>query len=182
MRYLPEQKVTFIHNPKTAGTSISAWLDQNFVTKQGRKHGNYLEVEEFFPNTQTTFGVVRNPWARLVSWYNFANNTNEHFAHWLVNRLNTQQPAFHSNLMWARQWYTLGTPQHQWLGSHCKILKYETLLDDFDYIQNLLGCNKPLPMLNCNEQVDYRTYYTDDLAEFVRDVFLKDVIEYDYEF
>ena len=184
MRYLPEHQITFIHNPKTAGTSISTWLDENFATKRGRKHGHHLEVKEYFPDTVFTFGVVRNPWSRLASWYNYINHTNESFEQWFVSRLHRHQTlGFATEVMWARNWYSIDTPQADWFGNDINlVLRFENLEEDFQNIKKLLHCNQDLCILNANPLYDYRQMYTDDLAELVRDVYIKDVIRYNYEF
>ena len=184
MRHLPKEQVTFIHNPKTAGTSISNWLDSNFVTIQGRKHGHIVEVNEYFPRTQKTFGVVRNPWARMASWYMFSDGGRTNFKQWLLSRVSNFETnlSYQPFLLWARNWYRLHTPQHSWFGTHTIILKYETLEDDFVQIQELLGCNKPLPMLNSSVDYEYKDLYTPELRDFVWDIFLKDTIEYGYAY
>ena len=185
MRYLPDHHIAFIHNPKTAGTSISKWLDDNFATVAGRKHGNYLEVKEFFPNTIFSFGVVRNPWERIASWYAFSNQ-NENFADWLLTRLsfrNSMGMSFRPNVGWANNWYYIGTPQADWLGDNINlVLRYETIEDDFQQIQNILGCYKPLEKLNTSNYDNYKELYTNDLVELVRDIFIKDIIRYRYDF
>ena len=161
MRYLPEHKITFIHNPKTAGTSISRWLDNNFKTVAGRKHGHHKEVAEFFPDTVFTFGVVRNPWERLASWYQYANHSNETFQDWFLYRL---QPA-------------------DWFGDNVNmVLKFENLEQDFLQIKTLLTNYDKLPIINNNIIYDYRTLYNNDLIDLVRDVYMKDVIRYNYDF
>jgi len=185
MRYLPDHNITFIHNPKTAGTSISTWLDDNFVTKRGRKHGHWEEVNEYFPDTVFTFGVVRNPWSRLASWYHFANPAKQTFEHWLTQRLSTSEAGltFNPTLSWARNWYTIATPQSDWFGNNINlVLRFENIQEDFEQIKKILTCNIDLCILNANPQYDYRTLYTDDLAEIVRDIYIKDVIRYNYEF
>ena len=185
MRYLPEHNITFIHNPKTAGTSISQWLDHNFTTISGRKHGHWQEVSEFFPRSEFSFGVVRNPWARMVSWYKFANHGNETFQQWMLSRFqnNNTGLTFNPQVSWALQWYKLSTPQADWFGDNTDlILRFENLQEDFEQIKKLLHCNKELSIINSNEPYDYRTFYTDDLVELVRDVFIKDIIRYNYEY
>lgn len=185
MRYLPDHRITFIHNPKTAGTSISTWLDDNFVTQRGRKHGHWQEVEEYFPDTVFTFGVVRNPWSRLASWYYFANPAKQTFTDWLFTRLQQQESglSFNPTLTWAKNWYTLSTPQADWFGDNINlVLRYENLTEEFEQVKNLLQCKQDLCTMNANMEYDYRQLYTDDLAELVRDVYIKDVIRYNYEF
>lgn len=185
MRYLPEHRITFIHNPKTAGTSISTWLDDNFDTKRGRKHGHWEEVNEYFPDTVFTFGVVRNPWSRLASWYYFANPAKETFEHWVMTRLQVNESglSFNPTLTWARNWYTIATPQADWFGDTLNLtLRFENLQEEFEQVKNLLHCKQDLCILNANPEYDYKTLYTDDMAELVRDIYIKDVIRYNYEF
>ena len=184
MRHLPEQKVTFIHNPKTAGTSISTWLDENFNTIQGRKHGHIVEVNEFFPRTEITFGVVRNPWERLASWYMFSNFTNTPFKDWLLQRFSQfeRNLSYQPFLLWARNWYRLDTPQHQWFGTNTIILRYENLNKDFEQIQKLLDCDKPLPYVNKSVDYDYKELYNSETRDLVWDVYLKDIVEYGYAY
>ena len=184
MIYLPKHKIVFIHNPKTGGTSIANWLTNNFETVRGRLHGNHLEAQHFFPDATIHFGVVRDPWSRLVSWYKHANDTRTiSFKDWLLRNAFAHQPAlsFQSNLMWARNWYTLTTTQTEWFNNNTKILRFETLDKDFEYIQDLLGCNIPLPVLNSTTKTDLN-YYDAELAELVRDIYLEDVIKYNYEY
>lgn len=188
MRYLPDHKITFIHNPKTAGTSISAWLDENFRTIEGRKHGNWKEVDEFFPNTNFTFGVVRNPWARIASWYKFVGYGS--FESWILDKFVYGQPstmnlglAFKPQLAWANQWYNIATPQADWLGDKINYtLRFESLSQDFKKIQRILDCDKPLPVLNSTEHYDYRELYNEDTKEIIKDYFIKDIVRYEYAF
>lgn len=184
MRYLIDHRIAFIHNPKCAGTSISAWLDENFTTKRGRKHGHWQEIKEYFPDTVFTFGVVRNPWSRLASWYHYANPDNETFETWFFNRLNRNNGVgFNPTMIWARNWYNIATPQADWFGDNTNlVLRYENLQEDFKQIKKLLHCFKDLCILNANPTYDYRSMYTDDFAELVRDIYIKDVIKYNYEF
>jgi len=184
MIYLPEHKIVFIHNPKTGGTSIANWLTKNFKTVRGRLHGNHLEAQHFFPNAELYFGVVRDPWSRLVSWYKHANDIRTiSFKDWLLKNAFSYQPtlSFQNNLMWARNWYTLITPQSNWFNNNTKILRFESLNNDFEYIQDLLGCNKSLPVLNSTQQSNIN-YYDAELIELVRDIYLEDVIKYNYEY
>jgi hypothetical protein len=185
MIYLPEHQTVFIHNPKTGGTSITAWLQENFQTVRGRKHGNYQNAIGFFPEAKHSFAVVRDPWARLVSWFCYANNPKRtDFKQWVLNNTVRNQPglSFSSNLMWARNWYDLKTTQTQWIDSSTRVLKFENLSSDFQCIQQLLDCNASLPVLNCGVTTDHRSFYDDELAEFVRDIYLEDVIRFGYEY
>ncbi len=185
MRYLPEQRITFIHNPKTAGTSVSTWTVKNFKTIQRSNHVNHSEVYDFFPNTGFTFGVVRNPWERMASWFHMLQESCT-FDDFLYSRINNQISVgltFQPKVLWARNWYNLGTCQYEWFGESTDyILRFESLENDFKIIQEKLNCYQPLPVENKGIDFDYRTMYNDSTAEYIHDVFLKDIIEYDYKF
>lgn len=86
MIYLPHQRAVFIHNPKCAGSSMVAALDQTFPERTrlwGRfylpqqdlvRDVSHLRVEEMrqflppetFP-VDLTFGIVRDPYTRFAS-------------------------------------------------------------------------------------------------------------------
>ena len=189
MRYLPDHNITFIHNPKTAGTSISQWLDDNFKTIEGRKHGGWKEAQEFFPDTIFTFGVVRNPWERLASWFTFAGQGE--FEDWLVKRIlygHNDIPSigltFKPTVGWARQWYNLGKPQADWLGDNINLtLRYENLQEDFNIICDKIGipCQK-LPHKNKSKHKHYTEYYDGETKSIVAEKFAKDIEYFGYEF
>ncbi len=68
-------KLLFVHIQKTGGTSITKLIIENFGDWQviGRKHSRMsftkLKRDELF-----SFTFVRNPWDRMVSWYNMIIN------------------------------------------------------------------------------------------------------------
>ncbi len=86
MIYLPHQRAVFVHNPKCAGSSMVAALDQAFPERTrlwGRfylpqqdlvrdvSHLRLDEMRQFLPAEQfpveLTFGVVRDPYTRFAS-------------------------------------------------------------------------------------------------------------------
>lgn len=66
-----EHGAIFIHVQKTGGSSISAALGKSFAEPD--KHWTALEVrracDPIIWASYYKFAFVRNPWARLVSWY-----------------------------------------------------------------------------------------------------------------
>jgi len=66
-----ENRLTFIHIGKNAGTSITKTLDENFKTEHSeRQHDTYHELPEYWRSG--VFCVIRNPFDRLLSFYNFS--------------------------------------------------------------------------------------------------------------
>lgn len=184
MIYLPKQKVLFIHNPKTAGTSISQWLTDNFETIGARKHANAKQALMFFDDVNYIFGVVRNPFDRLVSWHKFINDTQKiNFKDWVIKNCFRYQPSmsFTSSMTWARNWYDLTTPQYSWFNEHTDILKFENLNEDFTRVQDILGCRNDLNVLNSTHDSNYLEFYDDELKELVTDLYFKDIVEFGYK-
>lgn len=84
-----KHKTVFMHIPKSAGTSISRWLDiaesesNYYITRY--THGNNCALQHIpYENMRSQIGseifdsyykfaVVRNPWDRLVSTYKWRN-------------------------------------------------------------------------------------------------------------
>ena len=67
------KKYVFVHIHKTAGTSISINMLKSGGIKYKNKHSFITELENEYKN-YFKFSFVRNPWDRLVSWYNMFLN------------------------------------------------------------------------------------------------------------
>jgi hypothetical protein len=75
MRVSDRQRVLFVHVPKTGGSTVDAMFDRRIddcrnVTGLGR-HATYERLLDAEPGLAEywSFGFVRNPWARMVSWW-----------------------------------------------------------------------------------------------------------------
>lgn len=70
MPIFEEQKIIFIHIPKTAGTSITKKFLPNF---RGFKHHDFIFYKNLLKDKISEynfFTVVRNPYDRIVSYFN----------------------------------------------------------------------------------------------------------------
>ena len=75
------------------------------------------------------------------------------------------------------------TQQVWWLdGPVTRLLRFETLEEDFKIIQILTNCYLPLPKENTTVHADYRTYYDDESRELVATWFADDIKQLGYEF
>lgn len=114
-----EKKFIFVHNPKTAGTSMESALSaygnafnrSNYqkirflMTRKNilpswkyrhyHKHMKAFEARRFFSdqewNSLFKFGFVRNPYDRMVSLYLFAKRHTSTRSHDLVSKMDTFQ-------------------------------------------------------------------------------------------
>jgi hypothetical protein len=84
-------RCTFLHAPKTGGTSVNRWLQTNFTVEERSRAQDDLPpvirplklVHAPFPLAEYhlnydlgwTFSTVRNPWDWAVSWYTYRLKT-----------------------------------------------------------------------------------------------------------
>lgn len=69
-KYFKKDGIIFIHVPKAAGTSIAKSLYGKTITHLPASF--FSEVDKEFYESSYSFSVVRNPYTRLYSAYNFA--------------------------------------------------------------------------------------------------------------
>tara|TARA_E500000178_G_C16790523_1_gene647786 strand:+ start:157 stop:684 length:528 start_codon:yes stop_codon:yes gene_type:complete len=146
-------------------------------------------------NTYWTFCVVRNPWSRLVSRYNYDvsaylqkylagegdyflkvyNKLQKGFDYWIKNDVYTL-PLIEHRMKWQNQCEII---------DGCKdihILRYENINADFKLLQNKLKWNEPLPHANATVECDYKKYYNDELINIVADHYRQDIKEFGFTF
>ena len=159
------------------------------------RHAKIVCAQEMLPREMFDglfkFAFVRNPWDLQVSSWHHLRRERPHlleeresfdaFTRW---KLDPQRPyQYHLD--------TAITPQTDYLVDlHGRLLtnylgRYERLLEDFDYICRTIGV--PTPALPHKRQAtdrskDYRSYYSDGLAELVGRHFARDVEMLGYRF
>tara|TARA_X000001382_G_scaffold30204_1_gene19361 strand:- start:324 stop:974 length:651 start_codon:yes stop_codon:yes gene_type:complete len=163
-------KLIFTHIPKNAGTSIRAWLRQHVEDAQEipgihKHHTPHHFTDTVYGMDYTLFAVVRNPYDRLLSQYNFHV---ERYAGYLAPKSKlSRKELYHSKYtelkkgfanwitdpypMADRQakWYDYRwCPQALWCTPHTHTLRFETLEQDFRWVQDRVGVAEPLETLN----------------------------------
>ena len=179
----------FIHLNKNGGTSISNAIGLPYV-----RHLNVKEIismigEDAFSQS-FVFCVVRNPWDRVVSQYEFRLRTNQinksdinsSFKEWVKDTYGGQNTF--SNYKNPKLFY----PQCDWLKDKNgvirveNILKFESLHDDFEKITEKLGIKNDLPHLNVTRKKSYKNYYDKETEETVGKWFKEDIERFNYSF
>jgi hypothetical protein len=190
--------LSFVHIPRSAGTSIGHWLKANKGSSSYQEWYNHPTLEEMQP-TGTTFTVVRNPWDRIVSLYQFSKNVkvqgypniSNEWAQNYINQLNgfTEWPDFETWVINLENFkmpeifpFTMLTPQTQWADNVDSVLHYETLDEEFITIQQLLNCYNSLLKENSSERNDYKYMYTSKTKDLIYKWFKEDVDKWRYEF
>ena len=70
--HIPLHDLTFIHIPKTGGTSVFTWIEENFdYVQNGSKHSTINQYKKSFAQPKNYFSIVRHPVDRILSWYHY---------------------------------------------------------------------------------------------------------------
>tara|TARA_Y100000310_G_scaffold340637_1_gene437146 strand:+ start:817 stop:1803 length:987 start_codon:yes stop_codon:yes gene_type:complete len=186
----------FIHIPKAAGTSVNHIL--NIKETHSKRHLSLNEIQSLVNpkiyNTYTKFGIIRNPFDRMVSLY----------FHRMKN-WNCLKVEFDPNLTFEQWFWNLNIHLHEFSNKAFMMSSYDLLIDDkndlgVDYtlrFENLekdwndmfevLDLKAPkLPKKNKSKHKHYSEYYKCETGElikqFVYERFKNDFKYFGYEF
>lgn len=200
-------KMVFVHVQKTGGVTVGQVLqeavsDLRRWPERGIKHATLHQLLETEPDLAAywTFGFVRNPWSRLVSWWAMV----ERFTDLAGQGVEAAQARFDRNafLRTAREYpdfetfvmrgpeelERLRTPQLDYLASAAKEVDFvgrtESFEADLRGVFTHLGLDFPpeLPHRNQSPHAHYTTYYSDASRERVAELFAADIEAFGYEF
>ena len=204
MIYADKPKLLFIHNQKVAGMSIEQFmlnslngqklLERHSYAEDGIKLIGIERWEEYY-----SFGFVRNPWERLVSWYvminetppmgpnllwDYVHNNSKSFEEFIVNC--TEQSSERDGYIYRKSFIR---PQFDYFTDKDGILRttfigrFENLQDDFDKVMTSVGLQKhKLPVVNKTRDKDYKSFYNKNTREIVAERFKKDINYFGYKF
>jgi len=194
-------KCIFIHIPRSAGTSIKEALEL-----QGRGHLPWQYYYLVYPDkwdSYLKFAIVRNPWDRVVSAYNYAKMGKSYW-HDNLNRF-APHPDYEllskktftecceilknrRNVLKDKAWH----PQHLWIAKTDNstypimvdvILNYENLENDFQVLcEKFAITNINLPRLNLSNREECRTCYTEETKKIIEEVYATDIELFKYKF
>ena len=199
--------LVFIHIPKTAGTSIVKWMQDN---RNGQlllsPHAGINQLREknvVLPKDTEFFTVVRNPFARQLSHYRYhlemhreivKNNQQKKidnpravrilgelekgFEHWFLSEQEFVRPE-------PRWWNYKWTNQCEWIDvANTHVMKFENLQDDIQWLFSKTGCYSLLTMENVSGSYkeDYRKHYSQKLRETVERKHQRDFELFGYTF
>ena len=204
-------RMVFVHVQKTGGVTISKVLedlvpDLRQVPERGIRHTTLAQGLQREPGLASywTFGFVRNPWSRLVSWWAMV----QRFKALAEGGHAPAQARFDSNafLRTSREYADfdtfvvrgsqelerLRTPQVTYLRASGQfgqrsadfVGRTESFQDDLRMALEHVGLPFPdeLPHTNRSPHAHYTTYYSDALRDHVATLFAADIEAYGYEF
>ena len=205
-------RVLFVHVQKTGGSTVqSVLLDrlpgaEKLAGLPGAKHAHLAAALERQPELAAywTFGFVRNPWARLWSWWSMIDRRqgqrDEGHA-WATRRIDSN--AFWSGVLelgsfeafvleGPERFERLRTPQLDYLRAGDRradlIGRTESFGADLARACDRLGVDSPpeAPRRNADRSGgpsgSYRDHYTPAMRDRVAELYADDVDEFGYEF
>jgi hypothetical protein len=200
-------KLLFVHVQKTGGSTIDNRLDE--VLDDARhvpgidRHATLGQILQAEPGLAAywTVGFVRNPWARMLSWFRMVERFKERAEkgrrgadaflkkNQFIKGVAEACPDFETFVMKGPdQWTRLRTPQVRYLTSKTRradfIGRQETLEADLRAIFARLELPwEPLQSVNVDKRrPDYHELYTDPMRRRIEELFAKDIAAFDYSF
>ena len=193
---LPKHKVIFVHIPKTGGTSIERFFGAKQFARTG-KHASVSNLRQAVGadawNHYFKFSFVRNPWDRMVSYFNWRSQD-------LQNNVDVQGRTFKdwlrfllagdfSDLKLNRSFKYGVEPQFAMLADGDDVAvdfvgRFENLQCDFERVCDRTGIERQtLPHKNAmNRQQHYTEFYDNESRSLVEALYPQDIEYFDYEF
>tara|TARA_Y100001933_G_scaffold265198_1_gene336816 strand:- start:2458 stop:2964 length:507 start_codon:yes stop_codon:yes gene_type:complete len=136
-----------------------------------RKHAKLKTYSSEYINTYKLYGVVRNPYERMVSWWKFASTGRS-----------GKNKSFLDFLEHPTKQHT--TKYYQYFGGNkIGILRYENLVSDFVSFCDEVGIpRQKLPHKNASKHRCYTEYYDDETRQIVAERYARDIEYFGYEF
>jgi hypothetical protein len=185
-------KFIFVHIPKTGGTSLARALNPSFPVN-GNKHQDAMYFKEKCPDnfhSYFKFSLVRNPWARAVSYFHFKKHrkrlahdmTFGEFCNILINGKDSPRVRDVNFFLHGRPALDFlcdetGNSTMDFIGT------LENFQVDFDFICNKIGIpQKQLPHTFKTKHKHYTEYYDDETKELVAEKYANDIEYFGYKF
>jgi hypothetical protein len=197
-----KHRFLFVHIQKTAGTSVTEALNQLEGSQQlGYHHSMIDTIENAVYDGYFVCCFVRNPFDRLVSWWNMMTHKGMHndFSRYLLSRSNSFSEFLDCTEMideqnplerWMDQPYPKSIAFNQLdyiIGKNGRldvhfIGRFESLQADFKRVSDAIGVQMELPHSNAFERRHYREYYSPGDVDKVRRMYKRDLKFFGYDF
>ena len=170
MRVSDSRRVLFVHVPKSGGSTLDALFDNQIEDARKveglARHSPLSRLLRAEPELEDywSFGFVRNPWERMVSWWSMVAAVFE---------------RAESGVEQARR--KIETHPRAWLPEG----EFREHFDrDFNVVREKLGL-QPItqaPRRNVSSHGHYSDYYNDKTRRKVSEVFARDIEAFGYTF
>lgn len=207
MRVSDSHKMLFIHVQKTGGTTIDSMLDREIKDVRSLKgvirHASLEMVLTKQPDLTTywTFGFVRNPWARMASWWAMSRDVLDRAEAGdtkAITRIKANPRYWKPVGSYAsfdeyvtqgpRDLNRLRRPQIDFLRTDSRwadfIGRQETFTQDLAAVRARLGLRvkRRVRSVNITPHSHYREFYSNETRDHVGELFAEDVKFFNYTF
>ena len=168
---------SFIHINKTGGSSIEHALRVPLIHETAITFRNHIGEARW--EKRFSFSIVRNPWDRLWSEYNFFwehicswDEFFEYFPHHIFDDHKTGRDALRHI-----------KPQNEFITPEVEVLRFENLTTEFaDFCERHGLPNRGLPSkTNASNAVGYRDMYDATKIQAVRNFYSEDIELFGYD-
>lgn len=180
------KKVVFIHINKTGGTSISSALGIKKFHLTAKEVIDLVGKKNF--SNAFSFAVVRNPWDKVASQYYHRIKKKQIGDPIIFNSWVSKTYGNHKDPRYYNKQYKMFYPQIEWLKDYSgeivikKIIRFENINEEYESIAKVFGLNKKLPHKNRGSNDDYKTIYSNNSVEIIKEHFREDIELFGYDF
>lgn len=195
-------RLVFVHVPKTGGVSIDDVLrgacpDARSVAADGTRISRHATLERIMTREEQladywSFGFVRNPWARLLSWYSMIQRWDRHGrrgGNQMWHRAADYADFTEFVVRGTEELPRVGVAQVDYLRSPAFgrevdfVGRTESLARDLEVVQRHLGVTPtPPPHRNKSRRRSYHDHYTPAARAKVEDVYAADLEAFGYTY
>lgn len=207
------RRALFVHVPKTGGVSVGVIFERTCPDARSKapgvvpplgRHAPYERILRAEPEVTDywSFAFVRNPWARMVSWWSMIDDWDREWGP-ASGRPQEGIRRMRGNDMWrAAASYSgfeefvlrgteelprVGRPQVDYLRAPERAVDFvgrtESFADDLAEVERRLGGRPaPVPHRNRSPHGSYRDYYTAATRAKVAEVYAADLEAFGYTF
>ena len=207
-----QYKIIFLHIAKNSGTSVCTWLninesEENYYLQYYKynnccalQHMTYNQlkssINEKIFNNYIKFTIVRNPWDKIVSTYEWRKKLNNNvdikfkdFIKFIYKLYKTYDGLENLNnypnfsTYFCAHFY----PQYLYLpnDTSCNdfyLLRFENLNEDIKKIGSIINNHKKLPHINQSNNKNYQNYYDEESKKMIEEMYKKDIKIFNYSF
>ncbi len=177
----------FIHINKTGGSSVENALYLAIEHKTAREKIRQVGRNNW--DRKVTFTIVRNPWDKVVSHYQYRVQNNKTnlgrntipFTEWVKRTYGAQDPLYYDKPKMFQ-------PQMDWLIDDSgkiavnHIIRFENLTEEITALVPKLGKKVDIPHLKSSKHGRYQDYYSKETAEIIGRWFARDIQQFGYRF
>jgi len=143
---------------------------------------------QFVPEDYLRFSIVRNPFDRVVSFYEgkIRQDDKNHKRRFYGVDRDVEFAEFVKKLA-RRGRHKLGTHLcPQYIGLNVPqldtVVRFESFTEGLQPIMDYIGYEKPIPHLNDSKRKPYQTYYNTESRDIVKELYADDLYELKYTF